>query len=384
MVSSTANIANSAAAQNAPADMTTSGNFEKDASEASTDPKFGEVMKRLQTQYGAKVEKPREAKKTLGKDDFLRIMITQMQHQDPTNPFKAEQMAQEMAQFTSVEQFQNMNRSLDKMTSKDQPLERLAMTNLIGKVVTVDRGRFPHTEGSNESLAYSLQRNAASVKVAVLSDAGEVILEKDLGPQKAGESSYSWDGLKKNSLPAKSGTYLLRVEALDEKGQHLETNSQGKARVVGVSFEGSEPVFLIGDASHQAKVTMRNVIRIDDAGAAPAVGPRPSAPSGSASGNGAVLESDTKSSPMFTFQKGVGSANLDPGAAPPEVADAIAKYQAAAKAAAEGDAAQAKMQSLAPKQQSSATAPQAAAKASSAQTAMANSAEKGFPNGLQE
>lgn len=377
MVNSATNIANSAAAQHAPSDVTTSGNFEKDVTDSSTDPKFGEVMKRLQSQYGAKVEKPREAKKTLGKDDFLRIMITQMQHQDPTNPFKAEQMAQEMAQFTSVEQFQNMNRSLDKMTSKDQPLERLAMTNLIGKVVTVDRGRFPHTEGSNESLAYSLPKDAASVKIAVLSDSGETILEKDLGPQKAGESSYSWDGLKKSSLPAKSGTYLLRVEALDEKGQHLETNSQGKARVVGVSFEGSEPVFLIGDASHQAKVTMKNVVRIDDASGAPALGSaggmpgKPGAPALESANQASVA---APAQAMFTFQKGVGSANLDTSSAPPEVAEAIAKYQAAAQANARGDAEQAKVQSL--KQQEK--------QANGSLQSAANSADKGFPNGLHE
>jgi flagellar basal-body rod modification protein FlgD len=372
MVNATS-IANSAAAQNAPTDVTTTGNFEKDANEASTDAKFGEVMKRLQTQYGAKVEKPREAKKTLGKDDFLRIMITQMQHQDPTNPFKAEQMAQEMAQFTSVEQFQNMNRSLDKMTSKDQPLERLAMTNLIGKEVTIDRGRFPHNEGQNESLGFNLNKDASSVKIALLTDSGETILEKDMGPQKAGEGSYSWDGLKKNSLPAKSGTYLLRVEALDEKGQHLETNSSGKARVVGVSFEGAEPVFIVGDASHQTKVTMRNVVRIDDPAMTPQQGRAPGGLGTPAAANAPA------SSPMFSFQKGVGSSSLDTSQAPPEVAEAIAKYQQAAAANAKGDSDQARAQSLAPK-----TTP-AAEQAKAAQNAVASmGADKGFPNGLQE
>src|SRR5436189_6449824 len=104
----------------------------KDAKESSTDAKFGEVWNNIQAKYGAKAEKPREIKKTLGKDDFLRIMITQMRHQDPTQPFKAEQFASEMAQFTSVEQLQNLNQGLAKMANANQPLERLAMTNLIG------------------------------------------------------------------------------------------------------------------------------------------------------------------------------------------------------------------------------------------------------------
>jgi flagellar basal-body rod modification protein FlgD len=305
----------------------------------------------LQSQYGAKAEKPREVKKVLGKDDFLRIMITQMQHQDPTNPFKAEQMAAEMAQFTSVEQMQNMNRSLEKMTSKDQPLERLAMTNLIGKTVTVDRARFPHQEGNNEALAYNLPHEASSVKVALISETGEVALEKDLGPQKAGENTFSWDGLKTNTLPAKSGNYILRVEAKDERGTAMDTAAQSKARVIGVSFEGSEPVFLIGDAKNQAKVTMRNIIRIDDVGG----GSSSASPVGSAQNAGQsggirpVTSTESKKPNFIAFQKGVGSSNLDQSQVSKEAAEAIARYE-------------------------SANTPASASE----------KIEKGFPNGLQE
>ena len=100
---------------------------EKDAKEAQTQAKFGEVWQQIQSKYGAKPEKPREIKKTMGKDDFLRIMITQMKHQDPMEPFKAEQFATQMAQFTSVEQLQNLNQAMGKMANQNQPLERLAI-----------------------------------------------------------------------------------------------------------------------------------------------------------------------------------------------------------------------------------------------------------------
>ncbi len=305
--------------------------LQKAATDPSTDPKFGDVLKRMQSQYGAKVEKPREVKKTLGKDDFLRIMITQMQHQDPSNPFKAEQMAAEMAQFTSVEQMQNMNRSLDKMSNKEQPLERLAMTGLIGKTVTVDRARFPHQEGNNEALVYNLPREATSVKVALISETGEVALEKDLGPQKPGENTFSWDGLKTNTLPAKTGNYILRVEAKDDRGMAMDTGAQSKARVVGVSFEGSEPVFLIGDAKNQAKITMRNIIRIDDVGggavSAPASIPASAQNAEQSGGIQPVTNTEAKKPNFIAFQKGVGSSNLDTGQVSKEAAEALANYE---------------------------------------------------------
>src|SRR5579864_9721176 len=75
------------------------GPLKKDAQDASTSTKFGDVWNQIQAKYGQKPEKAREIKKTLDKDDLMRIMISQMKNQDPTQPFKAEQMATELAQF---------------------------------------------------------------------------------------------------------------------------------------------------------------------------------------------------------------------------------------------------------------------------------------------
>ena len=175
-------------------------NNAKDAKESAATEKFGDLWKQIQTQYGAKPEKPREIKKQLGKDDFLRIMITQMKNQDPTSPFKAEEMATQMAQFASVEQLQNMNQSMSKMANANQPLERLAMTGLIGKTVTIDRERFVHNENETSSLGYSLSRPSKETKLKIVSEQGETILEKDLGPQKAGDQTFVWDGSKTNGM----------------------------------------------------------------------------------------------------------------------------------------------------------------------------------------
>ncbi len=236
---------------------------EKDRTGSAQAPQFGEVWQQIQSKYGGKPEKPREVKKTLGKDDFLRIMVTQMKNQDPTNPFKAEQMASEIAQFTSVEQLQNVNQNLTKMASQNKPLENMSMTNLIGKTVTIDRGRFPHIEGENDDLSFKLVKDAKNVSVAILDDAGEELFKKDLGSQKAGDVSFVWDGIKANTMHAKAGTYRFSVDAKDESGKGIEINSHVRSKVIGVSFEGADPVFLVGDARHQDKVTMKNIVRIE-------------------------------------------------------------------------------------------------------------------------
>jgi flagellar basal-body rod modification protein FlgD len=336
--------------------------MEKDTKEAQTEPKFGQIWQQIQSKYGAKPEKPREIKKTLGKDDFMRIMITQMRHQDPTKPFDAEQMASQMAQFASVEQLSNINSAVAKMGAANQPLEKMAMTNLIGKTVTVDRGKFAHTEGQSESLSFALPQDAATVKIAISNEQGEKVLEKDLGPMKKGETAFSWDGNKVNTLPAKAGTYSFDIEAVDQRGTVMQLNPQRKAMVVGVSFEGSEPVLLVGDAKQQDKVTMRNVVRIDNAAGVQMPMPGQNMAPAQALPQ-AAMPSETPEEPkpsaknLISFEKGVGSANFDASKMTPEVQQALAKYQSQA---AEAAAAQ--------------------NQASAAGTVKA----EGFPNGLSE
>lgn len=261
--------------------------------EAATAPKFGEVYKQIQEKYGEKPEKPREIKKTLGKDDFLKIMVTQMKNQDPTNPFKAEQMATEIAQFTTVEQLQNVNQNLGKMATQARPLEQMTMTNLIGKYVTIDRERFPHVDGQKDDIAFTLPKAAAQVELSIENDAGEMIFNKTLGAQDKGEVSFVWDGVKTNTLPAKTGNYRYRIEAKDQTGKPIEVNPQVQSRVIGVSFEGSEPVFLVGDAKHQDRVTMKNISRIE-------VEKTPIQ-------NSAAGQASKTNPNLFSFQKGVGS-----------------------------------------------------------------------------
>lgn len=236
---------------------------ELDQKESERGAKLGNVYQQMEAKFGEKEVKHREIKKTLDKDDFLKIMISQMKNQDPTNPFKPEQMASELAQFSSVEQLHNVNQNLTKMTAQNKPFEQLTMTNLIGKMVTVTKDKIPHIQGQGERLSFTLPKDAASVKVTLLSDSGEVAFEKDLGSQKQGEVTLNWDGKKSNLQLAGSGNFFVRVEAHDERDRPVEVNPQSRAKVIGVSFEHGEPIFLVGDSKRQDKVPFENIVRVE-------------------------------------------------------------------------------------------------------------------------
>ncbi|WP_423838409.1 flagellar hook assembly protein FlgD [Treponema porcinum] len=79
----------------------------------------------------------RTASQQLGKDDFLKLLITQLSNQDPTNPMEDTQFIAQMAQFSSLEQMTNMNESFNKMASMINSSQAAAT---IGRTVDIDIG----------------------------------------------------------------------------------------------------------------------------------------------------------------------------------------------------------------------------------------------------
>ncbi len=304
-----------------------------------TEPKFGEVWQKIQSQVGAKEEKPRQVKKTLDKDDFLRLMIMQMKYQDPSKPFEMDKMGAEMAQLSSMEQLQNLNQTMKELVSRDKPMERMAMTGMIGKTVSIDRARFPHTEGASAMLKFEMPADSAQTILTIVDQTGTPIFEQELGPHKKGEGTFSWDGKKANRLSAKSGNYSYRITALNGQGQEIPVRNSGRARVVGVSFDGQKPVLLVGNTSNPEKIFMDSVTSIvDDGGLASQSAMIPGARSLSAAVTGSQAQvgggqPSVQQPPasaggnFFTFKKGEGSVPIDPTAISTEDARAIEQYR---------------------------------------------------------
>ncbi len=172
---------------------------------------------------------------SMGKEDFLKLLVAQLENQDPMNPSDPTQFTAQLAQFSQLEQLTNMNKSLEGMTTMSSEMERMSALGLIGQDVVAQSEQF-HFSGDALELGYRLDEAADDVKLYVLNQSGATLATISAPETGAGDHFLSWSGLSDIGLPLGDGDYSLVVRAVDEDELLVGSASLLKGRVQGVDM----------------------------------------------------------------------------------------------------------------------------------------------------
>ena len=153
-------------------------------------------------------------KDTLGQSDFLKLMTTQLQNQDPFSPMENGDFIAQMAQFSTVTGIAEMGESLKKSLSNQLGEFRIATaTNLLGHSVLVPGNKVrPNSEGEIHGVL-DLPRASSATNVVFSNSAGETVHSIDLGSQASGLVGFSWNNIPEDIL---SGDNLFKSRSIYE------------------------------------------------------------------------------------------------------------------------------------------------------------------------
>lgn len=225
----------------------------------------GEILNRVANPSGKDMSgrQVRKAHNTLDKDDFLKLMLTQMKNQDPMNPMQSHEMAAQLAQFTSLEQLFNVNKNLEGLSSKQDPLAKFEALNFLGKTIKSDTREIFHAVGdSANELRFNLGGDASKVKVKISDDFGQPVKEIESQNLNKGLAKIVWDGKDSRGRDVKAGRYTFSVEAENAGGQKINVQTETKGVVTGVNYTPEGPLLMVGDQ----KVKLQDVQKIEDDG----------------------------------------------------------------------------------------------------------------------
>jgi flagellar basal-body rod modification protein FlgD len=180
----------------------------------------------------------REPSKDLGKDAFMQLLVTQMAYQNPLEPMDNTEFIAQLAQFSALEQQQNIAAGIELLALSQTAATNSQMVNLIGKRVVVPGSMFSIDEGKPVELRFETTEGAGPAELLISNDQGEVVRRIPMDGLNTGMNKYTFDGKDASGNTLESGNYTYSILSYD--GSDIEgLTKYANYLVDSVSFEGS-------------------------------------------------------------------------------------------------------------------------------------------------
>lgn len=166
-----------------------------------------------------------KSNQSIDQEGFLKLLTTQLQTQDPTEPTDTNAMTQQMATFSQVAGITEMNQSLKSMLTTMNSSRVGDASNWIGRAALINGD--VATQASNGAYAgqITLPSDAKDVTVNLVNSAGQTVYSKDLGAKGAGDVAWSWDGKDASGNATTDGALQVVVTGNSTDGKGLNATN---------------------------------------------------------------------------------------------------------------------------------------------------------------
>lgn len=184
------------------------------------------------------------SRSTLGQDDFLTLLVAQMQNQDPLNPADATEFTAQLAQYSQLEQLFNLNESMDQLSVAQNNSQRISALSLIGKEVLVEGSSFSLADASVE-LGYRVDGLVGDAELQIHNAEGKSVAAIALSDLTEGNHTLTWNGKDDQGNPLEPGTYSAIIKASTAgDGDDASVVPLVRTEVTGVNLEGAAPMLV--------------------------------------------------------------------------------------------------------------------------------------------
>lgn len=197
----------------------------------------------------------------LGKEEFLKLLTSQLANQDPLQPVDNQAFIAQLAQFATVEQQSQMNGTLESLLVAQASANQTAVANLVGKDLTFNSDKV-HLDPTGETTINGKLTDEATKLSAIIKDENGKVVRSIVitGKQAGGPVSLTWDGRDGNGRRLTSGDYSITLTAENVEGKSVPVSVQGRGRVNGVSFADGVPQLIVNGV----RVRLSDVLEVNE------------------------------------------------------------------------------------------------------------------------
>ena len=189
-------------------------------------------------------------------DNFLILLTTQLQNQDPLEPLDSNEFTAQLVRFTNVEQAISQNKKLDQLVALLQASGGASAVSYLGKDIEAI-GTEAELKDGQAVWSYELSKQSESTTVLVKNASGDVVFSTN-GDTSTLKQGFLWDGKTTGGFDAPDGVYNIEVVATDIKGDQIPVQTTVSGVVTGVEILNGQQMLAIGGA----KVSINNVLAV--------------------------------------------------------------------------------------------------------------------------
>ncbi len=187
--------------------------------------------------------------KALGKDEFLKLLTIQLENQDPLEPVNSKEMLAQLAQFSSLEQLENINANLESSINLDliltQVLSNTTAAGLIGRMIVAEGDQITVGDSDSVPIHFDLGSDADHVVVTVHDGSGGVVRTLEAESLEAGRNQIDWDGTGTFGSKVAEGTYTFKVQAFDAEDTEIDVTTLVVGRIDKAKFHEGEAIVIV-------------------------------------------------------------------------------------------------------------------------------------------
>ncbi|MBT3234359.1 MAG: flagellar hook assembly protein FlgD [Bdellovibrionales bacterium] len=201
-----------------------------------------------------------QAQDKLKKDlnQFLNLLVTQLQNQDPLEPLDANEFTAQLVQFASVEQQIYQNSNLEKLVGMQQTSQVGSMVNYLGTTIEAEGGAFNLDNGAAK-FSYNLEKGAVESTMTIQDAAGKTVWTTAASTD-AGKQIYNWDGSKSDGTKAPDGAYKVTISAKDQAGNLINVAQTAFGRVTGAGANAGQVTLSMGAVD----IAMEKILNVQE------------------------------------------------------------------------------------------------------------------------
>lgn len=200
------------------------------------------------------------ATKTLGQNEFLQLLVAQLQNQDPLNPMEDTEFVAQLAQFSSLEHLGNIATGIENLQTQGARQEMIGAAGYIGMEVRASGDAISKKEdGSVSKVFFTLPSDILGGDINIIDSSNNIVRTELLSPATAGQYEYQWDGKDASGEDLPQGQYYVYMRGVGTENELVQISTEVSGIVAGVQSENNEQYLRLDDGRF---VRFMNVVEI--------------------------------------------------------------------------------------------------------------------------